>query len=453
MARLSPAVNIWDVLKEADLRPLREQALKGVQVAVVGAPGSGRSTLVEQIRRDPARMSEVSSTPVLILDLDAAHQAGQAGLIILMMDSRKSDSAREQALVKEWNAAGRNLLVFINQRGAEQLAAGAAPPEQALPPAGPAVAEAVPPGVSQPETAVIPAPPPGGDTRLALPTGQKGRSQGRRQRGVVWGSALDTQFLLEQFAPAVMDLLPENLLGLARYFPLFRVPVAHYLINDTAFTNATYALTTGLAETVAIADVPIVVADSVILTKNQLFLAYKVGLALGYSTRWQDYIAEFGSVLGSGFVFRQVARSLVGLVPVVGLVPKTAIAYAGTYVVGNAVLQWYLTGRHISRDQMKEAYQQALEQGRRVGKIFLRRRPVETSPAGAYRLRLPKLHLPRLPKLPHISLRRGKQPEPALPVPAATAAAAAAATVTCPACGRPSAADAQFCQYCGRSLK
>jgi hypothetical protein len=240
------------------------------------------------------------------------------------------------------------------------------------------------------------------------------------KRHIVWGSALDTRFLIDKLAPAVIALVPERILGLGRYFPLFRVPVAHYLVNDACVTNAAYSLSTGLAQTFAIFDLAVVVADTVVLTKNQAFLAYKLGLALGYSTRWQDYIVEFGGVLGNGLFWRQIAHTLVGLIPVWGIVPKTAISYAGTYVVGNAVMQWYLTGRHISGRQMKHLYSQAFERGKRVASGLLH-------------------------KLPHPRLPERKRD--ALPTPRASKS-----SHTCPACGKRSAKDASFCQYCGQPL-
>ena len=155
-------------------------------------------------------------------------------------------------------------------------------------------------------------------------------------------------FSTGRFSQAVIELVPDHLLTLGRFFPFFRAPIARYMINDTCVTNAAYSLSTGMAEIIPFLGIPLVLTDMVILTKNQLFMVYKLGLTFGFSTRWQDYVGEFGSVLGSGFVWRQIARSLVGLIPVWGIAPKTAIAYAGTYVIGNAVLQWYLTGRHLS---------------------------------------------------------------------------------------------------------
>jgi uncharacterized protein (DUF697 family) len=269
------------------------------------------------------------------------------------------------------------------------------------------------------------------------PTAPVARS---RSRGVVRGALSDEVFLTRDFAPAVIELIPERVLSLGRYFPFFRVPVAHYLINDTCFSNAAYAFSTALAETVAVLDVPIAMTDMIILSKNQLFLVYKLGLALGLSTRWQDYVAEFGGVLGTGFLFRQFARTLVGLVPVWGIIPKTAISYAGTFTVGNAVLQWYLTGRHLEPSQIKELYVRAFENGKDVARRLLRRSPRLKNPEQAgeevaarprRRLSLPKVRLPKL-------ARRRK----VLP-------AAAEATKPCPECGRLNAADARFCQYCG----
>ena len=116
MARLTSYLSdTWSTIKEIDLRPIRDQALRGVKIAIVGAPGSGRSTLAAQMRRDPARPQAESVASVLILDLDSAGQAEGADLIILMMDSRKTDSTQEQELVMNWYNAGQKVLTFINQ--------------------------------------------------------------------------------------------------------------------------------------------------------------------------------------------------------------------------------------------------------------------------------------------------------------------------------------------------
>ncbi len=373
--------NTWEIIKEVDLRPLREQALRNLEIAIVGAPGSGRAELASQMLRDPARPHLEATTPLLILDLSSADQANDADLIILMMDASESDSSREQALVKGWHDAKKRVIVFINQRDTLSESDALTP---------------------------------------------------QHQQRVVWGPAHDSDFLLREFAPVMIDVLKDQLLSLGRHFPLLRVPIAHFLINDTCLSNAAYALSTGLAEIIAVLDIPIAVADMLILTKNQAYLAYKLGLVLGFSTRWADYVVEFGGVLGGGFIWRQAARTLVGFIPVWGIIPKTAISYAGTYVVGHAILQWYLTGRHISGKQMKALYSQAFDRGKALASRLLRRFP---------RPSLPKISRPGRPKLP--SLRRRKE---------TNAAPNPESAQVCELCGQLSAAEARFCQYCGNAF-
>ena len=159
----------------------------------------------------------------------------------------------------------------------------------------------------------------------------------------------------------------------------------------------------------------------VVLTKNQAYLVYKLGLALGYTTRWQDYVAEFGSVLGSGFLWRQLARSLVGLIPVWGILPKVAVSYAGTFVVGHAVLQWYLTGRHVSKKQMQQLYSQAFAKGKNFAQNLTQKLPKP-------RISKPRLAKPRQKLLPAPGKKQKK---------------------VCLYCGKTLSDNGGFCPHCG----
>lgn len=341
-----------------------------VKIAIVGAPGSGRSRLAAQMSSDPRRPETITlQTNIPIFDLDQAEQVESVHLIILMLDARQGQFERQQKLAQKWAASEKPVLVLVNY---VEL----------------------------------------GD-RYSF-----GAWTDWAQRRVVFGDVNDTEFLLGGFAQAVMDLLPGRLTALGRQYPLFRTPVAQALINETSFSNAAYSVSTGLAEVIPILDIPLNVADMIILTKAQAFLVYKLGLALGLSIDWQDYVTEFGSVLGGGFLWRQLARSLIGLIPAWGIIPKVAVAYAGTYVVGKVVLQWYLTGRHVTRKQMNELYRQAFAKGKHVALNLIKK-------------------VPR-PKL-------GKRKPAALPAPKEVQ--------VCPVCGQASALDARFCQYCGQALK
>jgi uncharacterized protein (DUF697 family) len=370
LAGIKSITNVWNNVKEIDLRPLRQEALQIVKIAIVGAPESGRDMLAAQMSSDPLRRDDITiQADIPVLDLDKAEQAESAHLIILMLDARQNEIGIQKELVRKWAAAERPVLVFVNHIGQ-------------------------------------------GD-RYSF-----GAWTDWTQRRVVFGDVSDTEFLLDGFAQAAMDLLPGKLTALGRQYPLFRTPIAQALINETSFSNAAYSVSTGLAEIIPIFDIPLNVADMLILTKAQAFLVYKLGLTLGLSLEWQDYVTEFGGVLGSGFVWRQLARSLIGLIPAWGIIPKVAVAYAGTYVVGKVVVQWYLTGRHVTRKQMNEFYQQAFARGKHVARNLLSKFP--------------------RPKL-------GKRRPAALPAPKGTQ--------VCPDCNRESAANARYCQYCGHPLE
>jgi uncharacterized protein (DUF697 family) len=419
MPGIKDVANLWDNVREIDLRPLRDAALRGVRIAIVGQEETGRYALADQMRHDPAQPQAETDSPLLILDLEEARASAErlytTDLIILSLHALSENDSRERLLAKDWADAGKKVLVVITR-----VEAGNAPGRASVSSMNRTF------GISLDYWLNL------GDCRVVI------------------GRLDDPDFLSRDFVPAVLELLPQDNLALGRQFPLFRVPVAHQLINETCFSNAVYSLSTGLAEVVPVLGLPLNVADMVVLTKSQAFLVYKLGLALGLSTRWQDYVNEFGGVLGGGFLWRQVARSLVGLIPAWGVIPKVAVAYSGTYVVGHAVLRWYLTGRHVSKDQLSLLYGEAFERGKLVARNL--------------RERMPQLHLksrlPR-PRLP------GRRKAPAA-LPAGDPGAQAAPAVSgpqislpgvadpdgrrCPVCGKDSAADASFCQYCGAAL-
>jgi uncharacterized protein (DUF697 family) len=428
MAGLGDLNAIWKSIREIDLQSFRNEALKEVRLMVVGAAGSGRHGLADKMRRDPARPEMQTSTPVQVFDLEAARQPFVADLIVVLADSRRKEFEKEIALAEAWNNQGKKVVFFINQL------------EPNAPPS----------------------------LRLNWPASR-----------LIVGNAADDRFLMRQLVPLVVEIMPDRLLGLGRQFPLFRVPIAQDLISEACFANATYALGTGLAEVVPVLNLPLNLADMVVLTKAQAFLAYKLGLVFGFSLEWRDYLAEFGSVIGGGFVWRQLARSLVGMIPVLGIVPKVAVAYSGTYVVGHTILQWYLTGRHLSARQMKALTVNAFQHGQAAARQLVakvrksrpdkkaRRAELEAQRAAAALgdgglaatplvAAKPKRKWFGLGRKDPAARKLSKAERPVrAPQKKASRKERAGEAVEfklCLQCGKPNAPDANYCQYCAAAF-
>ncbi len=153
-------------------------------------------------------------------------------------------------------------------------------------------------------------------------------------------------------------------LAVAAALPVFRQAVAAAVVEETAKANASFAVTTGLAETIPVLTVPLNVGDMIVLTKNQLIMGYKIALAAGRDGNPRAMITEILGVLGGGLLFRQVARQLVGLIPVFGLLPKVAIAYAGTYAMGRALSAWALGGAEVTADSVSRYASEGMDKGK-----------------------------------------------------------------------------------------
>ncbi len=357
---------IWKNVQEFDLRPIRDDAEQEIKIALAGKPGVGRNTLASQMRSEPLRPASSTRTPILVADLSTAQSISEVDLIILLVDARDQELSQEQACLDRWLATGERILVFFNK------------------------------------TDLLP------EENVILPELQTGFTP------VIYGTAIDREFLVSELAPELMKLLPNCHLALGRQFPLLRIPIARNLINQTSSANAVWAISTGIAEMVPVLNLPLNLADIVVHTKAQALLVYKLGLTFGLPTDWQFYVAEFGSVIGGGFLWRQIARQLVGLIPVWGIVPKVAVAYSGTYVVGQAVLHWYQTGRHLSKKKMRQLSRSAARRGKSLAQ-HLRRKKAETEEG-------------ERPTLPEATSRE------------------------CPLCQTENDVDARYCKHCAQPL-
>lgn len=181
--------------------------------------------------------------------------------------------------------------------------------------------------------------------------------------------------------PSTVDRIlrerPDLGLPLARLFPAFREEVCREIVRRIAKENALFSLLTALPNMVpSPIELPWAVgefaSDTAVLTANQIRMAFLLAAA---SDRDVGYVAqktELASIVASAFGWRALARQLVGKVPLGGgLIPKAAVAFAGTLVVGKSIIKLHRFGRGLSRDERQSAYKSAFERGKQVAAALL----------------------------------------------------------------------------------
>jgi|GEM_PF-139675 len=165
----------------------------------------------------------------------------------------------------------------------------------------------------------------------------------------------------------ILDDKPDLALPLARSFPVFRKIVSQRIINQTATANAQFSLLTGITAQFPILAIALPVnslSDVVILTKNQAMMVLRIAAAHGLSLDYKSRIKEVVPLVGNAFIWRSLARQFAGLIPIVGILARGTIAYAGTATIGRAAQVYYETGEHVTAAQLKKFYSEAYEASR-----------------------------------------------------------------------------------------
>jgi uncharacterized protein (DUF697 family) len=315
MPRMNELSPMWKTFSEIDIRPIRQEAEQTPRLALVGADDK-TARFLSLLQHGPRGAEHlVTAIPTYRLPLQAGELMALANYdlrIVLLEDAQQLQSDDMAALLTQ------PAPLLLVQDPAQAGAMDAAPGGQAH-------------GLVQ-------------TVHCALENSEAAR---------------------KELLPAVAHLLAERQLAAGRAFPGLRPAVAHGLITSTSRTNAGYAAGTGLAEMIPGLGIPFAVADVIILTKNQVVMSYKLGLLMGENGTPAEIIPKIAGVVGAGFLWRQVARELVGFLPL-GVVLKTAVAYAGTYATGQAVYHYFVTGEKLRQKELRRMFDDALERGKEV---------------------------------------------------------------------------------------
>ena len=190
-------------------------------------------------------------------------------------------------------------------------------------------------------------------------------------------------FTLDAHAPhetaaAILHAHGDLSLPLARNFPGFRRAVVDRTIQAVARENALFAIAAALPNIVpSLIELPWTfgefASDTVFLTANQVRMAFLVAAAHGCEVGFAHQKAAIGTIVAAAFGWRALARELVGKIPLGGgLIPKGAIAYAGTFAVGKGLDRLY-ANQPFTREEHRTVYEQAYQQGIEVARAAHKR--------------------------------------------------------------------------------
>jgi hypothetical protein len=169
----------------------------------------------------------------------------------------------------------------------------------------------------------------------------------------------------------ILQRRPDLAVPLALNVLPFRQEVSRRMVKKIAKENALFSLATALPDIIPFISLPWAIgefaSDTAFLTANQIRMAFLLGAANDRDIGYKEQRGEIGSIIAGAFGWRALARELVGKIPWGGgLVPKAAIAYAGTRVVGLSIERYYRLGKAYTRSERRLAYEEALERGKHL---------------------------------------------------------------------------------------
>ncbi len=147
---------------------------------------------------------------------------------------------------------------------------------------------------------------------------------------------------------------------LAAQLPALRRPYANHVVLANAGENA------------AIGAVVIIPgADMPAMTVNQVRMLLKIAKAYGEELGL-DRSLEILSVVGTGFVFRALARQALDFVPGFGWALKGAVGFSGTVAMGQAAIAYFEAGAPLRVSRMQRISRQIDRVRSKLPKAFAR---------------------------------------------------------------------------------
>jgi GTPase len=314
---------IRNFMKALNWKAAQGEVLEGLKntVVIVGLPNTGKSTLFNYLKGQ--QLSPVSSQagttrslvrtdfgPFTLIDtpghLPELMESGMelASLIVLLIDATKGLQAKDRELYETVKKMNKPTILAVNK--VDALSGGES---------GDRLANEV--AVSLGVAGVIPV------------SGRTGQN------------------VAEELIPAMIEASPEAALVIGRELPAYRRNAAQRIIR-----NATLLSLAAGMEPIPLIDIPI-------LLGNQIRLVLRIAALYGEKIDSADatqHVRELVTVMAGGLGLRYLAEQAAKVVPFGGDFIAGAIAGAGTWAMGQVVLEYYDGGKKISPQRMRMMY-------------------------------------------------------------------------------------------------
>jgi small GTP-binding protein len=313
----------WDEMRNS---VQREAAAK---LAIVGPVNSGKSTLFNLIEgKEVSEVSPVPGTtktaieqkvgPFVLVDtpgfgevggVDRANVAGQsaqtADAVLLLLDAGAGLRQGDADLLHYLQGLRRPVVVALNKidllgKDAEKVAADAS---QRL------------------GTAVIPI------------SAKKGTN------------------VAEGLLPALVDAMPDLAVAMGRELPKVRRAMANKIVKQSSILNTAVG-----AEPIPFIDIPVLLA-----TQSRMVLRVAAIYGEPFTAK---HAKELISTIAGGLAFRFLAQQGAKLVPTGGWAVAAGIAALGTWSIGQVAIEYFESGKRLSRQQLRDTYKNLLKRDR-----------------------------------------------------------------------------------------
>ncbi|MEO5953715.1 MAG: DUF697 domain-containing protein, partial [Chloroflexia bacterium] len=152
----------------------------------------------------------------------------------------------------------------------------------------------------------------------------------------------------EKLLPALVDALPDLAVALGRELPSLRRNMAGRVIKHSAILN-----TAAGAEPIPFIDIPVLLT-----TQGRMVLKIAAIYGEPFSAK---HAKELIGTIAGGLAFRYLAQQGAKLVPVGGWAVAGGIAALGTWSIGQVAIEYFESGKRLSRQQMRDMYKNILK--------------------------------------------------------------------------------------------